>query len=110
MLNMPTWKFYGSLFAFYVSVNFLFACIYFIIGRFNSGILAVTPWKLLKKFFSTETYTTVGYGRVNPIGDMANSVAAVESMLGFLSLPLLPVSYTEGSQNQGFLLFSKMPL
>src|SRR5580765_8155153 len=91
MLNMPTWKFYGSLFAFYVSVNFLFACIYFIIGKVQfQGILAVTPWETFKEvfFFSTETYTTVGYGRVNPIGDMANSVAAVESMLGFLSFAI----------------------
>ena len=42
MLNMPTWKFYGTLFAFYLTVNFIFACIYFFIGRSQfQGILAV---------------------------------------------------------------------
>jgi inward rectifier potassium channel len=31
-------------------------------------------------FFSTETFTTVGYGRVNPVGDGVNMVAAIEAI------------------------------
>ena len=66
MLNLPSWKFFGALFVFYLVVNFIFACIYFVIGGTEfQGILADTPWTLFKElfFFSTETYTTVGYGR-----------------------------------------------
>jgi inward rectifier potassium channel len=36
-------------------------------------------------YFSTQTFTTVGYGRVNPVGDAASLVAAIEGMNGLLS-------------------------
>lgn len=39
-------------------------------------------------FFSAQTITTLGYGRVAPIGLAANIVAAIESMLGLLSFAL----------------------
>lgn len=114
MLNMPSWKFFGALFVFYLLVNFIFACIYFFIGAVQfQGVLAHTPWETFKElfFFSTETYTTVGYGRVNPVGDLANSVAAVESMLGFLSFAIATgLLYGRFSKPKAFLLFSKNAL
>jgi inward rectifier potassium channel len=114
MLNMPTWKFYGTLFAFYLSVNFIFTCIYFLIGGYQfQGILANSQWGIFKElfFFSTETYTTVGYGRVNPVGDLANSVSAIESMLGFLSFAIATgLLYGRFSKPRAFLLFSKQAL
>jgi inward rectifier potassium channel len=62
-------------------------------------------------FFSTETYTTVGYGRVNPVGDKANSVAAVESMLGFLSFAIATgLLYGRFSKPKAYLLFSRHAL
>jgi inward rectifier potassium channel len=114
MLNLPSWKFFGALFVFYLAVNFIFACIYFVIGRGEfQGILAVTTWDLFKElfFFSTETYTTVGYGRVNPVGNSANSVAAIESMLGFLSFAIATgLLYGRFSKPKAFLFFSKEAL
>jgi inward rectifier potassium channel len=111
MLNMPSWKFFGTLFAFYLTVNFIFGSIYYFIGsRQFVGVLATTPWQFFKEmfFFSTETYTTVGYGRVNPIGDTANSIASVESMLGFLSFAIATgLLYGRFSKPKAFLLFSK---
>jgi inward rectifier potassium channel len=114
MLNMPTWKFYGTLFAFYLSVNFIFCCIYFLIGGVQfQGILAKSPWGTFKElfFFSTETYTTVGYGRVNPVGDLANAVSAIESMLGFLSFAIATgLLYGRFSKPKAFLHFSRQAL
>lgn len=114
MLNIPTWKFYGALFAFYLSVNFIFGCIYFFIGSDQfQGVLAKTSWGIFKElfFFSTETYTTVGYGRVNPVGDLANSVSAIESMLGFLSFAIATgLLYGRFSKPKAFLFFSKQAL
>jgi inward rectifier potassium channel len=114
MLNMPTWKFYGTLFAFYLSVNFIFCCIYFLIGGDQfQGILAKSPWGTFKElfFFSTETYTTVGYGRVNPVGDLANAVSAIESMLGFLSFAIATgLLYGRFSKPKAFLYFSRQAL
>ncbi|HEX4850240.1 MAG TPA: ion channel, partial [Puia sp.] len=91
MLNLPRWKFITLIVIFYLVINFIFACIYFLIGSDQlQGIIGKTPMAIFKElyFFSTETFTTVGYGRVNPIGDGANFVAAIESMSGFLSFAL----------------------
>jgi inward rectifier potassium channel len=114
MLNLPSWKFFGALFVFYLVINFIFACIYFTIGQSQfQGVQAVSQFSLFKEmfFFSTETYTTVGYGRVNPTGDTANSVAAIESMLGFLSFAVATgLLYGRFSKPKAFLFFSKNAL
>jgi inward rectifier potassium channel len=114
MLNMPSYKFFGTLFTFYLTVNFIFGCIYYFIGSGQFvGVLATNQWQLFKEmfFFSTETFTTVGYGRVNPIGDGANSIAAVESMLGFLSFAIATgLLYGRFSKPKAFLIFSKNAL
>ena len=88
MLNMPLWKFITVIVLFFLSINLLYTIIYLLIGVQDfQGIIAVTKWQEFKElyFVSTETCTTVGYGRVNPIGDGANMVAAIEAMSGFLS-------------------------
>jgi inward rectifier potassium channel len=111
MLNMPSWKFFGALFTFYLTVNFIFGIVYYFIGpREFVGVLATTSWQFFKEmfFFSTETFTTVGYGRVNPIGDRSNSIASIESMLGFLSFAIATgLLYGRFSKPKSFLLFSK---
>jgi inward rectifier potassium channel len=114
MLNMPSWKFFGTLFAFYLTVNFIFGVVYYFIGPDEFvGVLATTHWRFFKEmfFFSTETYTTVGYGRVNPVGDTANSIASIESMLGFLSFAIATgLLYGRFSKPKSFLIFSKEAL
>ncbi|MEP7372500.1 MAG: ion channel [Chitinophagaceae bacterium] len=88
MLNMPLWKFITVIVLFFLSINLLYTVIYILIGAEGfQGILATTRWQQYKElyFFSTETFTTVGYGRVNPMGDGVNMVAAIEAMSGFLS-------------------------
>jgi inward rectifier potassium channel len=80
MLNMQNWKFYETLFAFYLAVNFIFACIYFVIGPVQfQGILATGQRGTFKEmfFFSTETFTIVGYVRVNHVGDSVNSIDVI---------------------------------
>jgi|SRR5450755_957598 inward rectifier potassium channel len=114
MLNLPSWKFFGALFVIYLAINFAFGCVYFFIGKSQfQGIEAITTAGIFKEmfFFSTETYTTVGYGRVNPTGDMANSVAAIESMLGFLSFAVATgLLYGRFSKPKAFLFFSRNAL
>ncbi|HEY2350831.1 MAG TPA: ion channel [Puia sp.] len=111
MLNMPSWKFFGALFTFYLTVNFIFGSVYYFIGAPDFiGVMAITRWQFFKEmfFFSTETFTTVGYGRVNPIGDAANSIAAIESMLGFLSFAIATgLLFGRFSKPKAFLLFSR---
>ena len=39
-------------------------------------------------FFSCQTFTTVGYGRISPVSFSASAIAALEALLGLLSLAL----------------------
>ncbi|HVY76788.1 MAG TPA: ion channel [Puia sp.] len=114
MLSMPILKFLGTLFLFYLGANFVFAWLYFFIGASQfQGIVSTNSWAFFKEmfFFSTETFTTVGYGRVNPTGEAANSVAAIESMLGFLSFAVATgLIYGRFSRPKAFLVFSRSAL
>jgi inward rectifier potassium channel len=91
MLSLPLWQFIVTIIVFFFSINLAYTGIYLLIGAGQfAGFITQTPIGIFKElfFFSTETFTTVGYGRVNPIGDAANLVAAVEAMSGFLSFAL----------------------
>lgn len=88
LLNLPVWQFTCVLVITFILVNLFYTGIYLMIGTDElQGIATRTAWGTFKEvyFFSTETFTTVGYGRVNPIGDGANFLASIEAMSGFLS-------------------------
>jgi inward rectifier potassium channel len=77
------------------------------------GIIATTPWGKLKElyFFSTETFTTVGYGRVNPVGDVTNMIASIEAVSGFLSFAIATgLIYGRFSKPRAYLAFSDLAL
>jgi len=110
MLSMPRWKFISLLFLSYFVINLIYSAAYLIVGVDGlTGVVATTPWGKFKEafFFSAETFTTVGYGRVNPLGDGANVVAAIEAMSGWLSFALATgLIFGRFSRPKSFLLFS----
>jgi inward rectifier potassium channel len=110
LLSLSRWKFLLMIFLFYVAVNLLFACIYLIIGIEHLG--GMTPGTPLKNFgeaffFSTQTFTTVGYGRISPVGFLASVVSSLEALVGLLSFALATgLLYGRFSRPQSFLRFS----
>src|SRR5207344_819704 len=110
MLNLPRWKFFAIIIAFYLAVNLGFTAVYMLIGPEQFyGMIAQTWWQKFKEiyFFSTETFTTVGYGRVNPVGDAANFVASIEALTGFLSLAIATgLMFGRFSKPTSYLVFS----
>jgi inward rectifier potassium channel len=114
MLNMPTWKFITVIILFFLSINLLYTLVYWMIGIEGfTGVLAVTKWQEFKEmfFFSTETFTTVGYGRVNPVGDGINFVAAIEAMNGFLSFAVATgLIYGRFAKPKSHIVFSDQAL
>jgi len=110
LLNLPSWQFFLAIILFFVSINLLYTLIYLALGADSfQGVLGTTRWQVFKEiyFFSTETFTTVGYGRVNPIGDGANMVASIEALNGFLYLAVFTgLIYGRFSKPKAFLKFS----
>ena len=110
MLNLPRWKFIALIILFFLAINLVYTAIYLLIGvQQFTGMIAATNWQKVKEvyFFSTETFTTVGYGRVNPVGDGANFVASIEAMSGFLSFAVATgLIYGRFSKPKSYLVFS----
>jgi inward rectifier potassium channel len=110
MLTIPRWKFIGVILLFYVIMNLLFTSVYLIVGTDQlQGMIGAGPWVKFKEvfFFSTQTFTTVGYGRVNPTGDGVNAIAALESLTGLLSLAIATgLIYGRFARPRAYLIFS----
>ncbi len=91
LVSMSWSRFFGWIVLGYFAVNLFFAAIYMAVGVEHLTVgngLSPREQFLEAFFFSAQTITTLGYGRVAPIGMLANSVAALESMLGLLSFAL----------------------
>ena len=114
MLSMPHWKFWLVLCSVYLAINLLFADIYYHIGAEHlSGVLSGTPLENFAEsfFFSAQTFTTVGYGRISPTGILASSVAAFEAFLGVLTFALASgLFYGRFSRPKAYLYFSDVAL
>lgn len=102
-------KFFIILFSSYIILNILFTCIYLIVGFEN--IAGINPEEgpvfFQAFFFSIQTFTTVGYGVLAPLGIATQSVAAVEAFVGFLSFSLATgLLYGRFSRPQARMLFA----
>ncbi len=110
MLNLPQWKFILVIFIFFIAINLLFCAVYFTFGTGQFGGLTNTStWQTFKElfYFSMQTFTTVGYGHVYPVGDAANFVSGLEALTGFLSLAIATgLIYGRFSKPRSYLVFS----
>ncbi|HEV7348736.1 ion channel [Telluribacter sp.] len=89
LVTIHWWQFFGCIFLVYLLLNSLFALIYLLIGieqlqgvEVDSYPVHGAFWEAF--FFSAQTLTTVGYGRVSPLGFWSNSVASIEALMGLL--------------------------
>jgi inward rectifier potassium channel len=87
-----SWTRFGlSILIIFLIVNLIFGSIYYLIGTHHlQGIIAETPIGKFAEsfFFSAQTLTTVGYGRISPVGFWASLIAAIESLMGLLAFAL----------------------
>lgn len=111
LLQMPPYKFFSLIFLFYILINLLFALIYSAIGlQHLEGIIAHTWAENFGEayFFSTQTFTTVGYGRISPKGFLTSTVAAFEALIGLLSFAIATgLFYGRFSKPKAYLRFSQ---
>jgi inward rectifier potassium channel len=113
-LLLPRWKFFGVLLLTYVSINLVFACLYFLIGTNHlMGVIGETPLERFMEcfFFSTQTFTTLGYGRISPVGLLSSGLATFEAFLGLLNFAIATgLFYGRFSRPQAFIHFSSHAL
>lgn len=110
LIQMSRWQFLGFIFLFFLFFNLLFACLYLLLGiNHLSGIVAVTPLEKFIEafFFSAQTFTTVGYGRINPTGYTTSFLASLEAFSGLLFFALATgLFYARFARPQAYLRFS----
>ena len=110
LLQLSRGKFLLLIFSFYIIVNLVFALIYYAIGiQHLEGIKAHNLNEELFEayFFSAQTFTTVGYGRISPIGFLTSTVAAFEALIGLLSFAIATgLFYGRFSKPKAYLRFS----
>ena len=111
MLAMHSGKFLLLLFTIYILANLAFAGVYYLIGIDHlAGINKGSGIKNFTEvfFFSTQTFTTVGYGRISPVGFITSAVATFEAFLGLLSFAIATgLFYGRFSRPQAFLKYSQ---
>jgi inward rectifier potassium channel len=114
LLSTKTWKFVAVIMLFFVSVNLLFACIYLWIGLDHLGGMVANSFSEQfgeAFFFSAQTFTTVGYGRINPIGFWASFTASLEALVGLMSFALVTgLLYGRFARPKSYIRYSKNAL
>jgi inward rectifier potassium channel len=88
LISLPWWKFNLILLVAYIVINAFFGGIYLMVG--TDSLAGIDGHSMMERylqtfFFSTQTFTTVGFGRIAPVGTGANITASLESLAGLLS-------------------------
>jgi inward rectifier potassium channel len=91
LITMSWLKFNLLVFTYYILVNVLFGTAYYLCGE--EALLGTAGRSTVARFiddffFSVQTSTTIGYGRISPVGIAANVLVSVEAMAGLLGFAL----------------------
>lgn len=114
LIEMNLWAFIGLLLGTYFILTILFALIFM---SFGEEVMLGYNTALSRDFFlscwylSVQTFTTVGYGSLSPIGIGPNIVAAVEAFTGLLGFAFATgLLYGRFSRPRAKMLFSNKAL
>ncbi len=114
LLQMSRWQFLGCILLFYFLINLLFGFLYFLEGVTQfEGIPERSKFQEFAQsfFFSCQTFTTVGYGKISPVGFLSSSLAALEALIGLLSFAVVTgLLYGRFSKPKAYIRFSENAL
>lgn len=109
LIDIPWLPFMSLLLLAYLIINVFFACLYLLSGIENlNGIDASVHPFFHAFFFSVQTFTTVGYGGISPLGLAANLIATFEAFIGLLAFAIATgLLYGRFSKPSSKIRFSK---
>jgi len=111
-LLTTTWpRFLALIVLFYLVTNLVFGLAFFACGPgqiAGSNATALHSQFLEDFFFSVQTFATIGYGGMHPVGLAANVLVTLESLVGLLGFALATgILFARFSQPTAKILFSK---
>lgn len=110
LISMSWTKFNSIVLAFFLLENLVFATFYMAVGTEHiQGATGVTlSEKFLDAFFmSAQSFTTVGYGRLSPLGHTTSMIATIEALVGLMTFALMTgLLYGRFSRPTAKILFS----
>jgi len=111
LLTVSWPRFLGLVIASYLGLNALFGALFFALGPGAlSGVQSTgLGFRFLDDFFfSVQTFATIGYGSVAPVGVAANLVVTLESLVGLLGFALATgLLFARFSRPTAHILFSE---
>lgn len=114
LMSAPLSYFIIVVFAWYSFMNLLFTGLFYCVGVESlAGMVFQNEWERFTEvyFFSAQTLTTVGYGRINPMGVWASSLASIEALVGLLSFAVFTgIVYARFAKPKPSFIFSKKAL
>jgi inward rectifier potassium channel len=114
LITMSWNRFNFIVFIYFIIINLFFATCYYFVGVDGlNGINSVTEIdKYIEAFFfSTQTFSTVGFGRISPTNHLTSGIAAIESLVGLLGFALATgILYGRFSRPKARIVYSKNAL
>ncbi len=87
LLTMRWWEFLIVVIGLYLGINVLFAALFLLGGEnaiIETSAQPIGNHFLRAFFFSVQTFGTIGYGTISPVGTFSNSLVTVESIVSIL--------------------------
>ena len=110
MLTVSGTHFFLIILLFFVSINLVFAVVYYLLGtEYLAGMNAETEFEKFGEafFFSAQTFTTVGYGRISPTGFVTSAISSFQALIGLLSFAVATgLMYGRFSQPRAYLKYA----
>jgi len=91
LLTISWPRFLGFISGSYIAVNAIFAFAFLLCGpdalQSSSGSFATHPF-YRAFFFSVDTFATIGYGNIIPVGVVANTLVTIEALINIVGVAL----------------------